>query len=89
MRCCDCNFWGEGDGTGFNYDAGAVNYCKQPQIAGRQHPSQGGADYSGKTTSMVIVDGSDRVHQILTRRNFGCIMFVSNKNEQRTGSTNE
>jgi hypothetical protein len=71
MRCVDCRYWGDGDGTGIPYDAGHVNHCNHPKIHGEQHPSYGAC---GEPTSMVMVEGVTNQH-ILTRRNFGCILF--------------
>lgn len=75
MRCYDCKYWGDGSGTGYPYDAGHVNYCKNPQIDGDQHPSYGAC---GDITSMVIVE-SISPQQIQTRGNFGCVLFVQRK----------
>lgn len=77
MRCYDCKHWGDGTGTGHPYDAGHVNYCKQQQITGHQHPSYGACD---EPTSMVIIEGTDKPQIILTRGKFGCVLF-----EQRAG----
>jgi hypothetical protein len=71
MKCIDCKHWGEGNGTGYPYDAGRVNYCKHLQIDGEQHPSFGAC---GDPTSMVIT-GEGRPQNILTRWNFGCVLF--------------
>lgn len=71
MKCYDCEFWGDGDGTGIPYDAGHVNYCRNPQIDGWQHPSYGACD---EPVSMVIADQS-APQKILTRGKFGCILF--------------
>lgn len=73
VRCDKCKFWGDGNGTGMHYDAGNVNYCKHNLISGRQHPSA--ASYNDEYISKVIVDGSDTEHNILTRYNFGCVLF--------------
>lgn len=73
MRCDKCEFWGDGDGTGYHYDAGNVNYCKHKLIFGRQHPSS--SSYNSDEISKVIVDGSDTEHHIMTRYNFGCVLF--------------
>jgi hypothetical protein len=73
MRCSKCKFWGDGDGTGYHYDAGNVNYCNHKLISGRQHPSS--ASYDDNCISKVIVDGSDKEHHIMTRYNFGCVLF--------------
>jgi hypothetical protein len=75
MKCSNCRFWGTGDGTGYPYDAGHVNYCKQEQIDGIQHPSYGACN---DPTSMVMVEGAATQH-ILTRHNFGCILFEQRK----------
>lgn len=75
MRCYDCQFWGGGDGTGIPYDAGHVNYCKNPQIHGNQHPSYGAC---GEPTSMIIVDGL-QTQALLTRGKFGCVLFIQRK----------
>jgi hypothetical protein len=69
-QCNTCQFWGEGSGTGFHYDAGNVNYCKHPQIDGMQHPSRGAC---GEPTTMVYSEGTD-CQNILTRWNFGCVL---------------
>jgi hypothetical protein len=53
------------------YDAGHVNYCKQPQIHGEQHPSFGAC---GDSVSMIIAEGISP-QWILTRGKFGCILF--------------
>jgi hypothetical protein len=71
MRCDKCKYWGAGEGYGSHYDAGAVNYCNQPQISGNQHASYGAC---GEPTSMVITTGEDQ--HVMTRWNFGCILFV-------------
>lgn len=76
MICRKCKFWGDGDGKGFPYDAGHVNYCKHPLISGRQHPSS--SSYDDKYISKLIVDGSDKEHQIMTRWNFGCNQIEEN-----------
>jgi len=75
MRCYDCKFWGEGNGTGHPYDAGHVNYCKEPRIDGWQHPSYGAC---GEPTSMVIAVQSEE-QRVLTRGKFGCVLFVQRK----------
>jgi hypothetical protein len=80
MRCIDCKLWGEGTGGGFNYDAGSVNYCNHRLISGRQHPSS--ASYDDNCISKVIVDGSDKEHKILTRWNFGCVLFVAREGKE-------
>lgn len=72
MRCNCCKFWGEGDGTGIPYDAGHVNYCKEPRINGWQHPSFGAC---GEPKSMVIAV-QDKPQTVLTRGVFGCVLFV-------------
>lgn len=71
MRCNCCKFWGEGDGTGVPYDAGHMNYCKHPQITGNQHPSYG---FDGGPDTKVY-DGKGGEQHIMTRWNFGCVMF--------------
>ena len=75
MKCFDCKFWGEGNGTGMPYDAGHVNYCMNPQIAGNQHPSYG---VLGELKSMLIAEGRS-TQIIMTRGTFGCVLFVTNK----------
>lgn len=75
LICRECRFWGDGDGTGFPYDAGHVNICRHPQIDGDQHPSYG-ACYD--LTSMVMVDTIEP-QRIQTRWNFGCILHVDRK----------
>ena len=72
MKCCECKYWGIGDGTGISYDSGHVNDCNHPQIAGNQHPYYGAC---GDPTSMVIVAGLNKPQFIQTRRNFGCLLF--------------
>lgn len=79
MRCYDCAWWGEGNGTGHPYDAGHVNYCNHPEIAGHQHPSYGAC---GEPTSMVMIEGFDKPQVLLTRGRFGCILFVQRKGLQ-------
>lgn len=71
MKCDKCKYWGDGNGKGFPYDAGHVNYCRHPQIFGDQHPSYGAC---GEPTSMVMSEGAT-VQLIMTRWNFGCILF--------------
>lgn len=75
MRCYDCKYWGTGDGTGIPYDAGHVNYCKNPQVDGDQHPSYGAC---GEPTSMVIV-AEHEIQYIMTRGMFGCVLFEQRK----------
>ena len=73
IQCYKCKFWGDGDGKGFPYDAGAVNYCQHKLITGMQHPSS--AAYSDDAISKVMVDGgTDVAHTVMTRRNFGCVL---------------
>lgn len=77
--CINCKQWGDGDGTGFHYDAGNVNYCKSPQIVGPQHPSYGAC---GEPTSMLITDAAmsgQSDNRIMTRWNFGCVLFELRK----------
>ena len=76
MNCGKCKHWGDGDGTGWPYDAGHVNYCKHPQITGDQHASYGAC---GEPKSMIIVDGGAQSHAILTRITFGCNLAESIK----------
>jgi hypothetical protein len=76
MRCVKCKFWGDGDGTGNSYDAGHVNECKHKLISGWQHASS--ASYDTNEISKVIVDGGGVEHSIVTRYNFGCVLFVDN-----------
>lgn len=71
MKCIDCKHWGEGSGTGIHYDAGAMNYCNHPGIAGVQHPSYGACDE--EVTMIYTNTGNDQ--SIMTRRNFGCVLF--------------
>lgn len=71
--CENCKHWGEGDGTGLPYDAGAVAYCKHPSISGRQHPSYG---VSGERKTMLYVENLGMHEQsIMTRWDFGCNQF--------------
>jgi hypothetical protein len=72
MKCRDCKLWGDGDGTGFPYDAGHMNYCKHPQISGNQHPSYGAC---GELKTLVYVEGTEK-QSIMTRWNFGCVLIV-------------
>jgi hypothetical protein len=65
MKCGNCKYWGDGNGTGMSFDAGHMNYCKQPQINGMQHPSYGAMVYTGW--------GGDQ--DIMTSIIFGCILF--------------
>lgn len=76
MRCADCKHWGTGDGTGYPYDAGPVNYCKQEQISGVQHPSYGAC---GDRKSMLMIEGTDKPQLVLTRGTFGCVLFEARK----------
>lgn len=71
--CRNCSLWGNGDGTGFPYDAGHVNICRHPQIDGDQHPSYGSC---GEPVTMVY-SGEIKAQTIQTRWNFGCVLFVS------------
>ncbi len=71
MNCGKCKHWGDGNGTGYPYDAGHMNYCKQSQIRGSQHPSNGAC---GELKTMVYVDGT-QTQEIMTRINFGCVLF--------------
>jgi hypothetical protein len=75
MRCYDCKYWGDGDGTGQPYDAGHVNYCKNPLVSGPQHPSHCDARYASQ---IIAHDGEHRMLQdqhIMTRGRFGCVLF--------------
>lgn len=69
-NCSKCTYWGDGDGTGYHYDAGNVNQCKHPQIDGQQAPSVGAC---GEPTSMVMAGGETQL--IMTRWSFACILF--------------
>lgn len=72
MKCGQCKFWGSGDGTGYPYDAGHMNYCNHPQIDGQQHPSFGACN---DLKTMIYVEG--RATQFVkTRIDFGCILFI-------------
>lgn len=71
MKCGSCKFWGDGDGTGIPYDAGHMNYCNNPHIAGNQHPSNG---VGGERKTMVY-DGHEGEQAIMTRITFGCVLF--------------
>lgn len=71
MKCGACKHWGDGDGTGFPYDAGHMNYCNNPQICGMQHPSHGAC---GEPKTMVY-DGHEGPQLIMTRITFGCVLF--------------
>jgi len=71
MNCGKCKFWGEGDGTGYPYDAGHMNYCKNPGIYGYQHPSNGAC---GEPKTMLYAGGEKQ--DIMTRINFGCNQFA-------------
>lgn len=77
-HCIDCTHWGDGDGTGFSYDAGAMNYCKHPSINGIQHPSYGAC---GDTKTMLYTGGLPS-QSIMTRRNFGCVLFVQREEKK-------
>ena len=81
MKCSHCKFWGDGTGGGFPYDAGHVNYCNQPQIDGRQHPSS--ASYNDNEISKVIVTSNKgEAQKLMTRWNFGCVLFVARKGKE-------
>ncbi len=69
-NCGKCKHWGDGDGTAYPYDAGHMNTCNHPAIAGRQHPSYGAC---GELTTMVYAGGETQTIQ--TRITFGCILF--------------
>jgi hypothetical protein len=70
MKCGKCKHWGDGTGTGYPYDAGHMNYCKNPQIHGNQHPSYG---VGGERKTMLYAGGEKQ--DIMTRISFGCILF--------------
>lgn len=74
MKCCECRFWGEdGNGTGVPYDAGHMNYCMHNQINGEQHPSYGSC---GEPVTMIYMNAeAPRYQHVMTRRNFGCVLF--------------
>lgn len=76
-QCVKCKFWGDGDGTGYSYDAGRVNQCKHHLIDGEQHCSS--ASYSNDAISKVIVGNMQGPQVIWTRWNFGCNLFVKGK----------
>jgi hypothetical protein len=71
MRCYDCKHWGDGDGTGYPYDAGHMNYCHHPGVDNMQHPSYGAC---GDEPTMIYAGGEKQ--EIMTRGKFGCILFV-------------
>ena len=71
MRCGNCKHWGDGSGTGWPYDAGHMNTCKNPQIDGHQHPSYG---VGGELKTMVYVAGKE-TQSLMTRITFGCNLF--------------
>lgn len=73
MKCCECRYWGDGDGKGVPYDAGHMNFCTHNQINGDQHPSYG---VCGEPVTMIYTNAeAPRFQQVMTRRNFGCILF--------------
>ena len=77
-QCRKCCHWGNGDGTGYHYDAGNVNYCQHHLISGMQHPSS--SSYNQNDISKLIVNGGDgKVYEIMTRWNFGCVLFKHNE----------
>lgn len=76
-HCQNCKFWGDGNGTGYHYDAGNVNSCKHPLISGCQHPSS--CSYDDRQISKVMVDGGGKSHDLWTRYNFGCNQFQWNR----------
>jgi hypothetical protein len=71
MKCGKCKHWGDGTGTGYRYDAGHMNHCKNPSIDGQQHPSYG---VGGECKTMLYVDGTEK-QSIMTRISFGCVLF--------------
>ena len=71
MKCGKCKFWGDASGTGMGYDAGHMNYCKNPQISGIQHPSYG----VGDELKTMLYTGGQHDQTILTRISFGCNLF--------------
>jgi hypothetical protein len=73
MKCGDCKHWGDGDGKGFAYDVGHMNYCNHKQIKGVQHPSFGAVHY--ETETMLYIEGDGRPQLIMTRASFGCVLF--------------
>lgn len=85
MRCRDCKFWGNGDGTGLPYDAGHMNDCRNPHISGNHHPSYGACgETETKIWAQTCNDASKRytgsASQIMmTRWNFGCTLFEQRK----------
>jgi hypothetical protein len=68
--CGVCKHWGNGDSKGYHYDAGHMNYCKNPQIHGQQHPSYGACN----DIKTMLYTGEDN-QNIMTRNSFGCILF--------------
>lgn len=88
MRCKDCKFWGNGDGTGIPYDAGHMNDCTNTHLSGQHHPSYGACgDIETKVYAQVSMNADNRYHgaaaqSLMTRWNFGCVLF-----EQRTIKT--
>lgn len=70
MNCGKCKHWGDGDGTGYPYDAGHMNYCKHMGINGHQHPSNGSC---GEPKTMIYAGGEKQ--NIMTRIDFGCVLF--------------
>jgi len=71
MICGKCKHWGDGDGTGYSYDAGHMNHCKNGQISGLQHPSYG---VGGERKTMLYTGGQGH-QEIMTRISFGCNLF--------------
>lgn len=76
MLCRNCKFWGDGSGRGESYDAGHVNDCNHPLVSGNHHQSS--SSYRDDEISKVIVPTSDQPQLVVTRHNFGCVLFVSN-----------
>lgn len=76
IRCYRCGFWGDGQGHGDTLsDAGVMGYCKHPGVDGNQHPSYGAC---GEEKTMVYceeISGPNPYQHILTRRDFGCVLF--------------
>ena len=72
MNCGKCKHWGDGDGTGYSYDAGHMNYCKHPGVDGFQHPSNGAC---GEPKTMIYAGNADKKQEIMTRISFGCVLF--------------
>lgn len=70
-QCGRCKHWGDGDGTGMPYDAGRMNWCRQNQIDGDQHPSHGAC---GDPKTMLWA-GAPGSQLIMTRIDFGCNLF--------------